>query len=92
MTLPQLLHLHNGDEIQRQITAGDGRLSALLKNADDRAAVDGLFALTMQRKATDAEFSAVKPQLAGPLPEMRAAAFADVFWALLNAKEFAFNH
>ena len=88
VTLPQLLHLHNGDELQRQITASDGHLAGLLKGTDDRAATDSLFAITMQRKATDAEFSAVQKQLGTD----RAAAFADVFWALLNAKEFAFNH
>ncbi len=92
VTLPQLLHLHNGDEIQRQIASGDGRLSAVLKDADDRAATDALFALSMQRKATDAEFSAIRPQLVASTPQERTAAFADVFWALLNAKEFAFNH
>ena len=88
VTLPQLLHLHNGDEVQRQITAGEGRLSALLKEGDDRVAADGLFGLAMQRKASDVEFAAVQKQLGGD----RTAAFADVFWALLNAKEFAFNH
>jgi hypothetical protein len=92
VTLPQLLHLHNGDEIQRQITAPDGRLAALLKDADDRSVVDALFAETMQRKATDAEFSVVQKSLADVPPSQRAAALADVFWALLNAKEFAFNH
>ena len=93
VTLPQLLHLHNGDEMQRQITADDGRLAALLKEQpDDRTATDALFTLAMQRKATDAEFSAVQKQLAATLPDQRAAALADLFWALLNAKEFAFNH
>jgi hypothetical protein len=92
VTLPQLLHLHNGDEIQLQIAAADGRLSAVLTNADDRTATDALFALSMQRKATDAEFAAIRPQLAASTPQERAAAFADVFWALLNTKEFAFNH
>jgi hypothetical protein len=92
VTLPQLLHLHNGDEIQLQIAAADGRLSAILKDADDRTATDALFALSMQRKAADAEFAAIRPQLAAGTPPERAAAFADVFWALLNTKEFAFNH
>ncbi len=91
VTLPQLLHLHNSDEMQRQITAGDGRLSALLKDADDRTAADALFTLTLQRKATDVEFARVQPQLA-VAAEQRTGAFADLFWALLNAKEFAFNH
>jgi len=92
VTLPQLLHLQNGDEIQRQIAAADGRLSAVLKDADDRAATNALFALSIQRKATDAEFAAIRPQLAASTAQERAAAFADVFWALLNTKEFAFNH
>ena len=92
VTLPQLLHLHNGDDMQRQITAGDGRLAAILKEPDNRVAVDVLFEFTMQRKATDAEFAAVQPQLASNSPEQRTAAFTDLFWALLNTKEFAFNH
>jgi len=92
VTLPQLLHLHNGDEIQRQIAAAGGLLSAVLKDADDRAVTDALFAVSMQRKATEAEFAAIRPQLAAGTPEERRAAFTDVFWALLNTKEFAFNH
>ena len=92
VTLPQLLHLHNGDDMQRQITAGDGRLAEFLKDRTDREATDALFAATMQRRATDAEFATVTAQLAAAPPDQRAAVFADVFWALLNAKEFAFNH
>ena len=92
VTLPQLLHLHNGDDVQRQITADDGRLAALLKDKPDREATDALFTTTMQRKVTDAEFAVVRTQLAAVPPDQRAAVFADVFWALLNAKEFSFNH
>ena len=92
VTLPQLLHLQNGDEIQRQITASTGKLSTLLQTPDDRSATDALFELTVQRKASDAEYKAVQEQLTGIPPDQRASAFADVFWALLNAKEFAFNH
>ncbi len=91
VTLPQLLHMRNSDEMQRQISAGDGRLAALLKSGD-REAADALFGATMQRRATDAEFASVRAQLDAAGPEQRAAVFADVFWALLNAKEFAFNH
>jgi hypothetical protein len=46
VTLPQLLHLRNGDEMQRQITAADGRLAALLKTGSEREAADALFAAT----------------------------------------------
>ena len=92
VTLPQLLHLHNGDDVQKQITAPDGRLTALLKDKPDRDATNALFTTTVQRSATDSEFAAVRAQLDSAGPEQRTAVFADVFWALLNAKEFAFNH
>jgi hypothetical protein len=65
---------------------------SLLSTSDDRAATDALFELTMQRKATEEEFNAVRSQISGLSSDQRAPAFADVFWALLNAKEFAFNH
>jgi hypothetical protein len=78
--------------MQRQITAPEGRLAALLKGKPDREAADALFAVTMQRRATDAEFANVRTQLESAGPAERSAVFADVFWALLNAKDFSFNH
>src|ERR1044072_8653828 len=32
VTLPQLLHLHNGEEIEKKIKSSDGRLAVLMKN------------------------------------------------------------
>ena len=87
VTLPQLLHLKNGDEIQRQI--GDGRLKELLKEADNRKVTTELFRATLSREPTDPELAAIEQQLAG---DSREAVFSDLFWALLNSKEFAFNH
>jgi hypothetical protein len=89
ITLPQLLHLHNGEELQRQIASENGALSALLKDPDDRQVVDALFLTSFGRWPGETERAKLTAALAG---EPRDAVFRDLFWALLNAKEFAFNH
>jgi hypothetical protein len=43
VTLPQLLHLQNSEELQKQISAPAGRLAELLKSGDDAQAIDGIF-------------------------------------------------
>lgn len=89
VTLPQLLHLHNGEEMQRQIDDAGGRLKAILAAEPPSKAVDALFACTVQRAPTDQERAAIEAAL--PQDE-REPALRDLFWALLNSKEFAFNH
>lgn len=87
VTLPQLLHLKNGDELQKQITTG--RLNDWLKDPDNQKVAAQLFESTVSRCPQPAELTALQSQLiSGP----RDAVFADLFWALLNSKEFAFNH
>ena len=90
VTLPQLLHLQNGDSLHEKIRSPDGRLSQLLgKYSENSAVVDELYLTTLSRMPTEQERSSV---LAAIADADRAEAMADVFWALLNSKEFAFNH
>src|SRR5258708_40306270 len=39
VTLPQLLHLHNGEEMEKKIKAPEGRLAAMMKKDDAAAKV-----------------------------------------------------
>jgi len=89
VTLPQLLNLRNGDELERRLNAADGRLAALLKNPDDAAITDTLYLSTLARLPSDAERTLVNISIAN---DAREAVFLDLFWALLNSKEFTFNH
>ncbi|HEY2343782.1 MAG TPA: DUF1549 domain-containing protein, partial [Chthoniobacteraceae bacterium] len=89
VTLPQLLHLHNGDEMQNQIQSGDGRLAKLLHLTDDCKVIEGLFLATIARAPSEAEVTSATQMLAA---DKREAVFPDLFWALLNSKEFTFNH
>ncbi|MEX2213376.1 MAG: DUF1549 domain-containing protein [Phycisphaeraceae bacterium] len=90
VTLPQLLHMQNG-ELLNKFTDGEGRLKRLLKDhADDAALIEQLFLATLSRSPSEQErervLSAIKDAA------NREEAMQDVFWALVNTKEFAFNH
>lgn len=91
VTMSQLLHLQNGDTISRKIEAGNGYLSEMLKSTPDNPlAIDRLFLATLSRKPSQTEVNAVTTQL--NQTSSREEVFRDLLWALLNAKEFSFNH
>src|SRR5262249_13705189 len=90
VTMPQLLHLQNGESVVRKIGAGDGRLAGLLKSgASDDQVIEELFLTTLSRKPNAEAIAVVKKSLA---QEKRDEVFRDLFWALLNSKESAFTH
>ena len=89
VTLPQLLNLRNSEELQRRLADGNGRLAALLKNPDNDSILDALYQVTLCRLPTKGERDLMSLNLSsGPREEV----FRDLFWALLNSKEFTFNH
>src|SRR5258708_24962100 len=91
VTMPQLLHLQNGESVIVKIRNADGRLAKLLsgKKSDDEV-IEELFLATLSRLPTEANKSAVRKTLTPG--DRRDEVFRDLFWALVNAKEFAFNH
>ena len=90
VTLPQLLHLQNGDDLGAKLRDVNGRLQALLKSdAGRERLVEMLYLSSLSRPPTPAELARVKSSLDSGKPE---ETMPDLFWALLNTKEFAFNH
>ena len=90
VTLPQLLHLQNGASVVEKIKSADGRLAKLMKESTpDAALIETLFLTTLSRRPRAAETETVTRLLAGA---DRAEVIRDLFWALLNSKEFVFNH
>jgi hypothetical protein len=90
VTLPQLLHLQNGASVVEKLKSADGRLATLLKEqADDAKLVEALFLTAMGRRPRETESRTVARLLQGA---DRAEVIRDLFWALLNSKEFVFNH
>jgi hypothetical protein len=90
VTLPQLLHLQNSDGLANKLKISTGRLEQLLAaQADNDRVVDELYLSTVSRWPTETEREVVRQSLAGA---DRREVFQDLFWALLNSKEFAFQH
>src|SRR5207302_196398 len=90
VTMPQLMHLVAGDTLAQKLHAPEGRLAALLKTPrPDGEVIQELYLMTLARRPAEAEVNLVLKQLAdGPREEV----YRDLFWALVNAKEFVFNH
>jgi len=90
--MPQVLHLINGEGLDRRIGSGEGRLKALLDSGKaDREVADELFLSAFARYPTAEQWRAVESALAGT-DAGREAVFRDLLWALVNAKEFLFSH
>ncbi|MFM7055646.1 MAG: DUF1549 domain-containing protein [Planctomycetota bacterium] len=93
VTLPQLLHLQNSDSLTARIRAPEGRLQQLLAtSATDIEVITELFLAVLCRPPRDEERAAIESQLATAGTHDRAAVLQDLFWVLLNSREFAFQH
>ncbi|GMW00767.1 MAG: hypothetical protein AMXMBFR84_19040 [Candidatus Hydrogenedentota bacterium] len=90
-TLAQALHLINGDTVTAALQAGDGRLQRLTADGVtvDQALDDLWLAAYARPPRTDE-----KEKFTGYLAQAtdKRAAMEDVFWTVLNSKEFVFNH
>lgn len=89
VTLPQLMHLQNGDSVLQKIRSPQGRLAGLAKSKDGEI-LETLFLATLSRRPRESEKAAVAKLLAGGADQDEVR--RDLFWALLNSKEFVFNH
>ena len=91
VSLPNVLHLICGDTLTAKLNSGTGWLAQRLKEEkDDAKLTDELFLRAYARKSTAAERAAVAAMLAGK-EAPRDELYRDLFWALLNSKEFLFN-
>ena len=92
-SLGQSLHLINSTEIAARINAKGGRVE-LLAAADQRADSDKireLYLVTFTREPTSEE-TATSLAYINALGRERKSAYEDLVWALLNTKEFQFQH
>jgi hypothetical protein len=91
VTLPQLLHLENGSSVVEKLRSPDGRLSKLLRDESDPAKqVESLFLTALGRRPREGEAKTVARMLGDGSD--RSEVLRDLFWALINSKEFVFNH
>ena len=101
-SLAQSLHLFNSKEIGEKLTSANGRAALLAaeRDRDDSQKIRELYLLAFGRSPEPEELSLAlnyltrqvngkdgKPQAAD-----RRQSYEDIIWALMNTKEFLFNH
>lgn len=102
-SLAQSLHLMNSSDVKKKLTANNGRADLLSR--DGRSEEDGIneiYLNAFSRLPTDEEFSIARDHLlkprtnsaGNPLDERTAKrqGYEDLIWAIMNTKEFLFNH
>ena len=94
-TLGQALHLVNGDTMAQKIVHRDGHLQrALAAKTPAEVMLDELFVRAYARPPRSDERAHLLAVVtaAGADPKALAAAWQDVYWAVLNSREFLFQH
>ena len=90
-SLSQALHLLNGDSTTAKINRGKTVVDWIKEEKlSPEAVLDRIYVRCLSRKPTQQEKTDLLASMADE-PD-KAAALQDVFWAVLNSREFVFNH
>ncbi len=89
--LAQVLHILNGDLIQKKISDKAGLIAKMEKQKlSNEDAIQRLYRIAFSRKPTAQELSGCLDLLAQA--PSRKEGLEDLLWAVLNSREFLFNH
>lgn len=90
--LAQSLHLLNSEEMQKKLSTENGRAATLAAETErsDEEKVRELYLIALSREPNANEMEVTVEYL--EQKENRREAFEDVVWAVVNSKEFLFNH
>ncbi|MEQ1862468.1 MAG: DUF1549 and DUF1553 domain-containing protein [Chthoniobacteraceae bacterium] len=89
-TLSQALHMINGVTIEQKIAAGGVVKKLMEQKLSSREIAAELYLRCFGRQPTEQEL--VKLEQHWGVTEEQPKVYVDIFWALMNAKEFMFNH
>jgi hypothetical protein len=89
--LSQALQMINGPVVHNKLRDSNGRIAKMMaeKQTDDEI-ITTLYLSAVSRPPAEAEMAAAKAHIANS--EDRKLALEDVGWAILNSKEFLFQH
>ncbi|CAN5404557.1 DUF1549 domain-containing protein [soil metagenome] len=91
-TLSQSLHLMNGDTVGPKIR--DGKLidTWLKEKKTPEQMIEFMYQRALCRPPTPKEVTTLSAMVHAAKPEEKAKVLEDVFWSVLNSREFMFNH
>ena len=90
-TLSQALHLLNGQTLENKIRNGGAVKRLLAAGKSPEQVIETLYLRAFSRPPTDVEREKLKARV-GDDPKLVPRRLDDLFWALLNSREFVFNH
>jgi len=88
--LSQALHQINGDTVNQKISQGKFVERRLAEKVAPAQIIEELYVRCLTRKPTEKEVAALGGLLTEEAEHQKV--LEDVFWALLNSREFLFNH
>ncbi|MBS1824552.1 MAG: DUF1553 domain-containing protein [Acidobacteria bacterium] len=91
VTVSQALHFVNSPDVQAKIASPESRLAQWLESGkSDSEVLEELFLTTMSRTPSAKEKDRLLTRIGQTTN--RKELFEDVLWAILNSREFIFNH
>jgi len=88
--LSQALHLLNGETVASKIAGGKLIETRLAEGVEPMRIIEELYIRCLTRKPTDAEAEKIGAAINAAAD--KRIVLEDTFWALLNSREFVFNH
>ena len=88
-SLSQALHLLNGDVVHEKVTSGGLIPRWVEEGLSPREIIERIYVRSLSRPPSAGELTDLLAKL-GEAPDV--AALEDVFWAVLNSREFLFQH
>lgn len=93
-TLSQALHLMNGENVTQKIDQGQLIKKAIAAGKKPDQIIEDVYIGAYSRRPTDKEKNTLLAEVskAGEDKAKQEQVLNDIFWAVLNTKEFMFNH
>jgi hypothetical protein len=88
--LSQALHLLNGDTVNSKITQGALVATRLKEGKTPQQIFEEVYIRCLTRKPTEKEIASLNEVLVNE--QNKQQVLEDIFWAVLNSREFVFNH
>jgi hypothetical protein len=92
-SVTQVLHMANGDTLNKKLEAANNRIDQLLKSkASTEKIIETAYLSGLARFPTSDEQQKLLKVVNNAGDENRRPVIEDIFWAVLSTKEFLFNH
>jgi hypothetical protein len=93
-TMVQVLHISNGETLNKKLEAKDGRIfQQLSAGMPDDKLIEELYLAALSRAPTDSERTRLVETMAQAAASSdKRLVVEDLYWGVLSSKEFLFNH